>query len=1655
MDVGDLTGSVTLDDQVSSALDKIKGRLTAAGADWDYINNRVNNASDSFQKAANLQGTLSTELKKLQAEVKGLSKSYADLSAVADTGSTAAKKFAPILNDLSKEIAQGEMRIGSLKSALGTVKGEFEKVGNVVEISSQKIVSFGRGIQEMGVVLTSLVTVPLVGAGVASVKFAGDFEKAMVKARVLGGLTAKEIEAVREPILRMATEFGQMPADIALGMDIIGSAFYKGAEAMDILTNSTQMAAIGMGTVEETTRALVGAMKTFSKEHLTASQASDIFVKTLQVGNMKIADLVSALARVNPVAAGLGVKFRDVNAVLATFTHLGASADVAATGVRAILSTIQKGGASTEKGLKSLGLTLEDVRQQMITDLPKAMLHLVEVAEKVPDGMNKLAKVFPNIKALTTFLGTAGSQADTLRKAQDELAKSSGAMKDAWTAVRETWSKQWDQLVAGAQVLAIQLGDQLLPTIKFVVGFVKDYVLPGFKVWIDTFTYFPVPVQGAIIAAAGFAAALGPILIVSGEVIRSIGHLSAMLRDVKFAEMIPTIGQWTGALQGSEIAVKSLTVATWALKGALIAVAAVEVFQIYSQLIKWGMEAEERSKANGRQWTIEQGIIERASKQAGIAFKDLAEAEAWLRKNAAELQAQNQFTGPMLDAQTASIKKLTEAERAAVLIADLNNNRMKSLSSSAMEVAKSYYAAGASASVTFKALKEQELVLDNQQLAVDRLWESWDKVKKQSKEVAEAHEAARMALVPLTAAQQSEVATLLALKLGHETVAREVGAHVAQINAFIAAQEHANQVTKEADKYLKAQTAEIKQQNTESLQINKEALKVRNKITVDELTIGTKLIQDYNKFVRREAMNTTDAQVDEILEWQEQQHQVYFESEALAKRYYDNVDKMAKARIDSLYVDNKKLMDTSRTTLRQIANREWATLQVMIDHWWEWSDAARKAQLRVAQTAEDAANGVTHHWENAFIGMAKELPKIIQNAFTGGGGLAGALDAIASMAAQKIGEAVGKQLGKSMKGALGEAMGEIMGAVFVLALEVGKKLYDVFTHPEFERQMEDVGRDWGVKISEGLGKELEKIEQTQFVGRVEAQLIAMNKIISEAGGLTDRNWRKFAAKLHDVFSALERGTLSLTDAAQILDDNFTDFVEHATDSLGFLDDQMVEIIKLNRIFGTNSAEVTKYIAEQAKKITSGFNDVVDAFAGDWLRDLEAFTGAGDKLVPLREKADKLAASMKDLEKKKVWNEKDKVNYEIWKRQLADVQTEITKLEGTVDHFANTFSDTSENNQDKFDRLSRMAFVSFNAAIAGGESFVSALDSIGPALDQLAQAQKTFGFAATDSFATLMRLHDFTKAQPDIAKAMSGLNDMLTGLHNTGLITQQAFDDIGLTAVDTFNKSIESGLSADEAMALMQPTLQTLWKLHQDNGLAVDETTGALLEQAEAQGLVGDKMREANERSALALERVVGLMESLLTAMGVSLPAAIDTAASHMDNFASRAENGLSNIEEGADRAARGQSPGGVREIATQVEAAAAAMDSFLPMYLDAFEKMKRQTDKLTFDSLEPFTGAVEVQTNGIPRSATPQIDLNNAVQDLNLQHQIEEERKTQETAQQQQIITVHNNFQTMDAKSFEDFFDRRGIPFILEQFQDNRRGFGNQMAQIVEGFRRG
>lgn len=257
------------------------------------------------------------------------------------------------------------------------------------------------------------------------------------------------------------------------------------------------------------------------------------------------------------------------------------------------------------------------------------------------------------------------------------------------------------------------------------------------------------------------------------------------------------------------------------------------------------------------------------------------------------------------------------------------------------------------------------------------------------------------------------------------------------------------------------------------------------------------------------------------------------------------------------------------------------------------------------------------------------------------------------------------------------------------------------------------------------------------------------------------------------------------------------------------------------------------------------------------------------------------------------------------RLLAEAQKQVADLEasgGSGEEFALQLKDAHEQAEKLRQQLEAMPLTAagaqaFGAGLAaafaglveGGASPLVALQQIGPAVTSLGEQLTAAGLSGGPAFAQLASMAAVATdaiSGPAVA-AVASLGEAMTGLHNTGWLNQEMFAGLASQVSATFAALQAQGKGGDDALRLMQPTLQKIWQLQQDFGYEVDDATKALMDQAEASGLVGDKFRPAADQMVSAIKGMTDRLGELVTLLSQRLGTAARDGARQIQDALGR------------------------------------------------------------------------------------------------------------------------------------------------------------------------
>ena len=352
-----------------------------------------------------------------------------------------------------KKIGRGLETLASVAKRVGRViVAPFTLLGRVLKGVSRQLLSF-RGLL-------------LGGVGAAAVKVFADFQAGLAQVSTLIDTTVVDMERLRDGVLDLAEATGESFTSLNKSLFDTISAGVDAASALAVLEVATKLAAGGATTTAEATTGLVAIMNAYGLEASAITEISDALFQAMKGGITTIGQLSSAVGKVAPIARAAGVSIDEMLAAVSALTKAGISTDESVTALRALLQSFIKPTSDAQAAAREMGFELST------TAIRAKGLDVVmqELAEATGLNEQKMARLFPNVRALVGALNLAQDDAKNFTEILGTLADKTGATDEAFGKVVGTLKTRINILLRSIQRFAIEVVTAFEPILTEVIG---------------------------------------------------------------------------------------------------------------------------------------------------------------------------------------------------------------------------------------------------------------------------------------------------------------------------------------------------------------------------------------------------------------------------------------------------------------------------------------------------------------------------------------------------------------------------------------------------------------------------------------------------------------------------------------------------------------------------------------------------------------------------------------------------------------------------------------------------------------------------------------------------------------------------------------------------------------------------------------------------------------------------------------------------------------------------------------------------------------------------------------------------------------------------------------------------------------------------------
>lgn len=380
--------------------------------------------------------------------------------------------------------------------------------------------------------LTTGLTLPIVGAAVASVKLAGDFDATM---RQVGIATDAPTAKLEDLALAMGAKTAFSAGDAAQAMLELAKGGMTAATIQGGALEATMtLAAAGGVELGDAATYMSNSLNAFGLEAKDAKGVAVALAGGANASSASVESLGQGLSQVSATAHAAGLSLDETVAILSALDAQGIKGSDAGTSLKTMLGSLVPTTDKAKNAMADLGLSFYDANGNMDD--------ATTIAAKLQGAFGDMSEA-QRLSTLRTIFGTDAFRAANalVETGESGLRRYIKATHDEETANRLAQSSM--QGINGAlekakgsmETAAITAGKALAPIIVKLAGNVEDAA--------NWFAALDEGQRELIVKAALAAAALGPLLIVTGRLITvTSGLVKGTAGTISFLSGLTTKG---------------------------------------------------------------------------------------------------------------------------------------------------------------------------------------------------------------------------------------------------------------------------------------------------------------------------------------------------------------------------------------------------------------------------------------------------------------------------------------------------------------------------------------------------------------------------------------------------------------------------------------------------------------------------------------------------------------------------------------------------------------------------------------------------------------------------------------------------------------------------------------------------------------------------------------------------------------------------------------------------------------------------------------------------------------------------------------------------------------------------------------------------------
>lgn len=507
----------------------------------EELSKSLSKSEKAHEQAIKNYGKESKEAKETGEALEKLQKEHDKLDKTIENNAKSIQNYETQMNKAEDEVNKAQSAVNKFNRELSNTDG-YKRSSKQLEDISNNFKKVGSKAQEVGSHLTTHVSLPLAGVGIAAAHVGMEFEEEMDKVAAISGATGSDFKKLQSKAEEMGAKTKFSASEAGQGMEYMAMAGWKTGDMLEGIEPILNLAIASGEELGLTSDIVTDALTGFGLKAKDAGMFSDVLAAASSNANTNVGMMGETFKYAAPVAGALGYSVQDTSLAIGLMANSGIKASQAGTALRAGLTNLVKPTDDMAATMEKYGISIKDSDGKM-KSFRDVMGELRDKLGGVDEATqaSAVATIFGK-EAMSGWLSIINASEGDFNKLSSAIDNSEGATAKMAKTMSENAKGSLAEMKSALEGAAIKTFQALAPAITSVANNISNLA--------NSFSQLSPQTQEFIVKMGMAAIAIGPITSGVGKVTSGIGGLIGTVGKFKALKAASTFGEFSKVLLG-------------------------------------------------------------------------------------------------------------------------------------------------------------------------------------------------------------------------------------------------------------------------------------------------------------------------------------------------------------------------------------------------------------------------------------------------------------------------------------------------------------------------------------------------------------------------------------------------------------------------------------------------------------------------------------------------------------------------------------------------------------------------------------------------------------------------------------------------------------------------------------------------------------------------------------------------------------------------------------------------------------------------------------------------------------------------------------------------------------------------------------------------